>query len=52
MNHLGKGFREDELHCVLKGINAMLMPWLMARNTHPSTAARLRTAVREHLFMR
>jgi hypothetical protein len=37
MNHFGKGLREDKFHCVLKGINVMLMP-LMARNTHPSIA--------------
>ena len=37
MNHFGKGLR-DKFHCALKGINVMLMPLLMARNTHPSIA--------------
>jgi len=38
MNHFGKGLREDKFHCALKGINVMLMPLLMARNTRPSIA--------------
>jgi hypothetical protein len=38
MNHFRKGPREDKFHCALKGINVMLTPLLMARNTHPSIA--------------
>jgi hypothetical protein len=38
MNHFGKALREDKFHCALKGINVMLVPLLMARNTHPSIA--------------
>jgi hypothetical protein len=38
MNHFGKGLREDKFPCALKGINVMLMPLLMARNTHPLIA--------------
>jgi hypothetical protein len=38
MNHFGKGLKEDKFHRALKGINVMLMPLLMVRNTHPSIA--------------
>jgi hypothetical protein len=36
MKHFGKGLREDKFHCPLKGINVMVMPLLMARDTLPS----------------
>jgi hypothetical protein len=38
MNRFVKGLREDKFHCALKGINVMLMPLLIAWNTHPSIA--------------
>ena len=38
MNHFGKALREDKFRSALKGINLMLMPLLMARNTHRSIA--------------